>query len=311
MWSTRATETTTASLKTIYVTAIDKNGGNYFSSEIFTLGSENSFQSSSPYYWPGDNSDLNFFAYAPSSTDLGGTLTITNATKTLADFAPAAAVADQKDFVTAKASGSKSASESTGVALNFKHQLSQIEIKAKNSNEAYNFKVVAVRICQPVSQGTFDFGTEGWTLAESKATYNVADFTDVPLTADAQSLMGVDGTAMIIPQQLTAWDPETDASNDNKGAYLSVKLQITTKAGARVYPAEADGNHGWAAVPVGTKLEAGMKYVYTLDFSNGAGYIDPAEPGTGTPGQDIIGRTPISFTVEVTPWTESNQPVDM
>jgi len=36
--------------------------------------------------------------------------------------------------------------ESAGVALTFKHQLSQIEIKAKNDQDAYRYKVVAVRI---------------------------------------------------------------------------------------------------------------------------------------------------------------------
>ena len=61
-------------------------------------------------------------------------MTINSTTKTLADFEPATTIADQKDFITATATGSKT-DEAAGVALTFGHRLSQIEIKAKNTNE--------------------------------------------------------------------------------------------------------------------------------------------------------------------------------
>ena len=78
----------------------------------------------------------------------------------MTNFSPAATIASQKDFITASATGSK-ANESTGVALTFAHRLAQIEIKAKNANQGYVYKVQGVRIGQPVSQATtFDFGMD-------------------------------------------------------------------------------------------------------------------------------------------------------
>ena len=129
--------------------------------------------------------------------------------------------------------------------------------------------------------------------------------------------MGMGGSAMLIPQQLTAWDAAGDKPNAGFGAYLAVKLQITTKASARVYPAEIVGDYDWAAVPINTNWEAGKKYVYTLDFTSGAGKVDPEkeDPSDPTdpfkPGDDILGNNAIKFTVQVTEWVEETKDVDM
>lgn len=69
--ATRATETTTANLNDIFVTALDKNNANFFTDEQFTKDGGGFFQSTTSYYWPNDDSELKFFAYAPSSSDLG------------------------------------------------------------------------------------------------------------------------------------------------------------------------------------------------------------------------------------------------
>ena len=85
---TRAVETTTANLDKIVVTAIDKNDANYFTDAEFTKN-DAFFTSTPAYYWPGDGSDLSFYAYSPAASDLGATVTINSTTKTLADFSPA------------------------------------------------------------------------------------------------------------------------------------------------------------------------------------------------------------------------------
>ncbi len=237
---TRGAETTTANISKFWVTAIDEADANYFSKQEFTKDGE--FFTSSPlYYWPAD--ELNFVAYSPSETDLGATVTINNTTKTLADFSPAAKIADQKDFVTATATGTKAANETNGVALTFAHQLSQIEIKAKNANTGYVYKVVGVRIGKPVSKGTFTFGTNTWSLTTTEKTNYAVEYDTDPrtLAADAATMMGTAyDNAMLLPQQLVAWTPETDKTNTNNGAYIALKIQITTKDGARVYPAKGD-----------------------------------------------------------------------
>lgn len=313
---TRGTETTTDNITKFWVTAIDEAGANYFSKQEFTK--DGGFFTSSPvYYWPAGT--LNFFAYSPSETDLGATVTIDKDTKNLADFSPATEIANQKDFVTATASGTRAANETNGVELTFAHQLSQIEIKAKNTNTSYIYKVVGVRIGKPVSKGTFTFDTNKWTLTTTEKTNYAVEYATTPrtLAADAATMMGTaNDNAMLLPQQLVAWTPETDKANTNKGAYIALKIQITTKDGARVYPAKAKGDYDWAAVAINTKWEAGKKYVYTLDFSNGAGKVDPEKPqpvdptDPFKPGEDILGK-PIKFTVIVTPWAPADQPVEM
>lgn len=111
---TRATETTTANITNFLVTAINASNSNFFTDQAFTKAGSY-FTSNPAYYWPNDGSNLSFFAYSPSATDLGATISITSASKTMTNFSPAAAIASQKDFITASATGSK-ANESTGVA---------------------------------------------------------------------------------------------------------------------------------------------------------------------------------------------------
>ena len=96
---------------------------------------------------------------------------------------------------------------------------------------------------------------------------------------------------MLIPQNL-----------ENTEAYIAVCVQIKTKDGALVYPRPTTDNlisaeYEWVYVPIDTEWESGYRYVYTLDFTNGAG-ID--EDGVPVLGGDI------SFTVEkVKSWNEA------
>lgn len=156
-------------------------------------------------------------------------------------------------------------------------------------------------------------------MTTTEKTNYAVEYATTPrtLAADAATMMGTaNDNAMLLPQQLVAWTPETDKVNTNKGAYIALKIQITTKDGARVYPAKAKGDYDWAAVAINTKWEAGKKYVYTLDFSNGAGKVNPEKPqpvdptDPFKPGEDILGK-PIKFTVIVTPWAPADQPVEM
>ena len=121
------------------------------------------------------------------------------------------------------------------------------------------------------------------------------------------------GTAMLLPQQLTAWDTKDDKENKKNGSYIALLLKITTEAGRQVYPS-AEGEYGWAAVPVGGHAESkknlwqpGDKFVYTLDLSNGAGVMPPDSPD---PGEPVLGQ-PIRFTVTVNNWVIRHQDVNL
>ena len=295
---TRAVETTSANLSTFYVTAINKSGNNFYTNATYIKIAEY-FCSTPTYYWPVDGSSLSFYAYAPSASVLGGTLTIDNSTKTLKGFSPAKEISDQQDFITATATGSNK-DALNGVALRFDHQLAQIEVKAKNSNEGYIYKIAGVRIANSVSKGDFDFTTSEWTLDQNyRSSYQVTYNDPITLTSFGSNIMkSVGDNAMLIPQQLVQWDPKTDTSNSQKGAYISVYAQVTTATGARIHPISED-EYAWLAVPINTEWESGNKYVYTLDFTEGAGYTDP----TDGPAKKVFGNL-IKIKLNIEPWEE-------
>lgn len=303
----RATETTNANLSSINVTAFISDGI-LFKQTDFNKGTDGYFVSTPEYYWPGDDSEVDFYAYSPAA--LGGDITMTTAAKTLTNFSPAATMDQQVDFITSTAAGKKSVNEKTGVELTFNHALAQIEVRAKTDNTAYVYKVTGVRIGKPVSIGSYDFDTNAWTIGTDKAIYEEVYDTPRTLTSTYATMMGAEGNAMLVPQQLTAWAPDTDAANSAQGAYISVKLEIeTAETGTQVYPFPSDAKCQWAAIPVSDEWLAGKKYIYNLDFTHGAGYVDPQDPKPGTP---VLGG-PIKFTVNVVDWDDTtvDEPMDV
>ena len=94
--------------------------------------------------------------------------------------------------------------------------------------------------------------------------------------------------------------------------YISVLVNITSKYGAQVYP--AGGGFGWVAIGLPYEWESGKKYVYTLDFSDGAGRVDPnpgndvnpdgiapTKPKDPALGKPILGKR-VKFGIAVSPW---------
>lgn len=311
--TTKATELYYSDLTSFYCTAIDANDDNFFTNVGF-LRSGIYFSSSPAYYWPADGSTLKFWAYYPSDEAMGAEASINAAEQLIKGFKPAEKWEDQIDFITAKAEGSK-ADEANGVPLNFEHQLAQISISAKNQNSEYVYKVYGFRIVNALTNGTYNFANDSWAFDAAnpeKATYATMLEEPVTLTTynteltrkrvqlSEDSYDYVYNTSMIIPQALTAWDPETDESNTAKGAYLSLAIQITTKSGDLIFP--ETGEYGYVATPIDTDLKSGYNHFYYLDFTKGAGYNDPEFGGTGS----ALGEN-IKFTVKVNPWNEPEQ----
>ncbi|MBD5191815.1 MAG: fimbrillin family protein [Bacteroidales bacterium] len=317
--ATRATETTNANLTSMYVTAFDGTTP-YFENANFVKGADSFFTSSTKYAWLDNTEEIKFFAYAPSQDELGGDITVIADTAgvRLADYSVAEDIAQQVDFITANATGSRKNNEATGVELTFDHRLSQVEIRAKSENPTYTFKVTGARIGRVQYMGTFDFITNAWTLDEwhDTAIYDTS-CDEITLTSTPQSLMGDSGNAMLMPQKLIPWMPKGDPDNIAREAYLSVLVQITrTDNGFRVYPypddtkVDASGNprqYAWASIPLSGEWEQGKKYVYTLDFTEGAGNIDPDDPNPGNP---VIGGD-IKFKVDVDDWVDSDNTIPM
>ncbi len=314
--NSRAQEITNANLSSFFVTAYNDNkiDAPYFADLEFkkTEGSA-LFYSDVKYYFPGDLSSLDFYAYAPSKDKFGtATLTITSSEQKLTDFEPAADFGSQIDFITATATANKNdvaLNEYTGVELAFSHRLSQIEIKGVSENTSYDFEVQGVRIAKAASKGSFNFADGSWEVGTEKAVYEKNLDAAVVLGEEAASLTGGD-CAMLIPQTIEPW-AVSEQTNDSEGAYLSVLLKVTTKDGALVYPfADNNEEYAWAAIPLpdATVWEAGKKYIYTLNYTTGAGYVDPAaKDHSGLP--ILVGE--IRFDVTVDDWTESSSEIEM
>ena len=344
---TRGTVKTLANLGSFNVTAITTSDNKPYFTDVTVTSSDNgsSWATTGNYYWPGKN--LQFFGYAPTSGI--GTVTINGTTKQIADFSPAANVADQVDLL-----ASTSAAQSSGdVAMNFKHILSQISVKAKCSNDDVTIKVLGVKLGNIGSKGTFTFPTDEttstyiwntpWKLTEDATAYMVGAMSDgsaVTLESEtAKSIMSEN--FFLIPQQLTAWAGTTTNSGAYIGVLCNIKVANGSNAGTdyktvQIYP-ETANKYAFAAIPINTTWGPGKKYVYTLDFcgtgtttTGGCGKVSPdqtvpsgcgvsstitseidAKGITKNVGDDIFGGA-IKFSVTVEDWGEETEvPVTM
>lgn len=260
-------------------------------------------------YWPSDNTDISFYAYAPVA--LKSLVTISeDRGKKITGFQQVQTLAEQTDVLTAIATGNKSSNAYTGVILDFKHALSQIVIQAKNSDsENYQIKVKGVKLCRVNDSGdlTYQTAVDGyptWGNLSGSQSFMKKGETAVTLTSSVQNIMFGTDNFLMVPQALTAW---TGSASDTEGAYLSVLCQISRKDGenwVQTYPTEA-GKFAFSAVPINTKWEPGHKYVYTLDFfgsGGGAGQIDPAPTSPNSNGIPLIDTTdPASEDIDTTP----------
>ena len=293
-------------------------------------GGTGDWNSDNKHYWPGDDSEMEFFAYAPTTT-----VAATDG-KTIPDYTISATSAkDQTDLVVGYNKGKKSLNEAGGLEMNFRHALSQVVLQAKNSNTTnMKVEVIGVKVGYVKSKGTLTMPTAtttnnaallplaSWSAQVDELSYTAglvdkttpaSPGTAIELNANAQDLQFLEGGFMLLPQTQTKW---TSVPNAN-GAYLAVLCRISQNDGTGkfnlLYP-KADAiaageNYGYSAVPVEVTWEPGKKYTYTLDFfgNGGGGQVDPEKPDGG---DEIVGG-PIKFTVTVDNWTDINTNVDM
>ena len=263
--------------------------------------------------WPNDNSSVNFFAFAPSSgtNDLTSKMAISSSSQVMTGFVQNQVVAQHIDVLAAYATGNKTANVSSGVLLNFKHALSQIEVRAQNSDaENYKIEVLGVKICRVNNTGNMAFQTSTtgypvWSSQGGSNSYIVEGTTPVELTSSAQNIMFGTDNFLMVPQQLTAW---TGSETDVTGSYISVLCRISKKIGGewvQQFP-DTGGKYSFSSVPVSTKWEPGHKYVYTLDFFGagaGAGQFDPnpTNPDTQEGGNTDPGAPTGDSNIDPTP----------
>lgn len=294
---TRGTEITENNLASFETTALLPNGEGYFA-DVEYVKSGVYYRSYESYYWPSDGSDLEFYAWSPSKSKLGGTLYFDKESRCLLDFKPSENIDSQTDFISAYTPSSYSTSAS-GVELNFQHNLAQIEIRAKSEHEGYVHKVKGVGFANLYASGDFDFDTREWTTTDDKTFYITEYNTPKVLSSQSVTLMNGEGNnAMVIPQAFQAWDCTFDKTNTKRGVYLGVKIQICTKEGTRIYPLR--GDYDWMAIPIGGEFEAGKKYIYTINYTAGSGWVYPDKPQPADGDYDVFGPGDVIYGLPIT-----------
>lgn len=272
------------------------------------------------FFWPQDNSELKFYAYAPDSTrvsaDNPGNF----------DFSVKSEAAEQADLVVAYNKSSQSASP---LSLYFKHALSQIIVKARNLSKDYTVEVMGVKIVNLKSKGRFEYPqnpTEDNAELPSGSWSNLSDThscraigTSVTLDGTFKDITGGHGSFLVLPQQVSGWSLQ-----NNEGSYFAVALRITKNSdNTRVYPVARTGNttmYGLAAIPIPDKMwKPGYKYIYQISYFKGdygVGVYPPVtedkdpgidnEPGKNpddsqryNPGDPILGKSIFFTNIEV------------
>lgn len=246
-----------------------------------------------------------------------------------------AALHPHEDIVLGHATGTNA--DIAGLPLTFNHALSSVEVWAKNTNPNYQYEIASVKLARIKGAGTRSIENGvAWNVDETVITdyapdidFNIKyyevnpdngshthksfgldyDHNSTACLSDPNLYMSTQvvgapmgklyGSLMVLPQTLTPWDK---TAADKEGAYLAVKLNICTPLGGRVYPVtdfwKFEKKYAWVAVPLSGTWEPGKRYVYTLDFTDGAGYSDPEKPNP----QPVLGNR-MKFTVTVSDWT--------
>ena len=347
--NSRGAEMTTNDLQEMWVTGFYQKATDvYFTDMKYTKekGTQNTFIPSSPVFWQ-EGRTYKFVAISPAKSEWPAGLNITRDEVTCNEFAPKSNISEQKDLIVdaVEANDEQWGKE---LSLNFKHILSQIQIKVKNGNENLVYNIKAVRINSVVGKKKFAYSTstknstwsniDGVTndtkyelTFDNAYTLDGKNITELNLTsADATVANG--GGAMLVPQSVTAWNGAKveDATPYDGGTYISIFLNVKMASGNKfMYPAGAQGDqtYGWVAIPVPSiNWEEGNKYIYTLDMSTGCGKVDPVDPGTNVnpggkvdpsapkdpeKGGNVFGKA-IRFTVNVVDWTtQTPDKIDM
>lgn len=341
--STRATATTTASIDKFMVWGFTQEDPAKTLMEDLSVsktGSEWTYTGT--IFWPA--APVNFYSISPepvSDKVSEGTVSITSDEQKITGFTVNTDQSQQVDLLYAVNKGeTKDKHETTPVSINFRHALSQIVFKAKNTNENLKVIVKGVKIGNIKKAGDFTYPTNStithntaedgtivattqgqWDNVTTEQTFAAGMSGEVTLEGKVEPALDLTskedevytGALFMIPQELTPWNPEaTGALNTtNKGVYFLLNCQILTGTNKDiiVWPTESadTDKDGFADVAIpASKLtwDQGKKYIYTFTFGEGGGYVPGPDPD---PDPTLIG---IDFTVTVDDFINGFEPED-
>ena len=287
----------TWTLGSFYATAFEGEN-RYFSDVVFSQVGDY-FSSNTVYYWPAEETSLDFVTYSPSLSDLGGEDAVLERNETsykIKNITPKDDVYEQFDFVTALATGQTEAETENGIPLTFYHNMTGISFTAKEDLGDYEYKVAGVRIDNAVPSGDYDLTSGEWTLGTGDRKSYEKTFENYPITLgnDSQYLYGTytekggnieEHYAFIIPQPFDDGLGTGTTELPNFSVYLQVNFiqgEGENQTKTKVFP--TDGNYGWVKgyfpgistsnngsngeTTLVYEWEKGVKYNYEISFTD-------------------------------------------
>ena len=329
----RATDRTIDNLDTIWVYA-DNGTTQVFDFTAFIKDQYGRFVPSEKKYWPDDAALVNFTAVYPDPAKM--TITKTPGNLTL-DYTASQLTSEHYDLITASKQVTKQ--EYNGVIpLGFNHALAQIEIQAKTGPET-DFKVDAygMGLVGLYRTGKLNLNTNTWSnLSDNAKEIIAAPKQRFDIGEEAKSLTDLGGNYYVVPQ--TCEFPQYNVTPVKNGGltmrFYGMAEDKVTGAGLYGYYSFLDdeqtasfrlpsdetiklfdsmrgknylsGNAGLSHISLSAEpieFKAGTKYVFTLDVTNGIGYLaenDPKDPN----GPCLPNKMSANVTVE--DWTTTD-----
>jgi hypothetical protein len=240
--------------------------------------------------------------------------------------------ASQVDLVYAATKGKNKASNSTGVALNFRHTGAKIVCKVQNGSSTLKFGVEGWKVGYLSPSGVFTFADDntdgnntgsGTTLdynqwdswgTRSVDTEYASTFTKKVIAANA-GVTDLDGEMILVPQALTAATDYASTAPNAKlnGTFIAVKLYILNAANDALIAGGVEAGSPttiWAIWPIGGyNWEPGKKYTYTIDLAGGGYYEQNNSDGDDDLDPLLEGAESKFVTVTVDKWTDEPKAV--
>lgn len=263
------------------------------------------------YYWPRPEYAVNFYAVYPK------TITFTPETKKLSYTVPVDGMDNDVMYAThaGQRDGTEKAGQRKAASMDFHHALTQVSFYAKLHSDlvslGWQVEVNSITLCNVKSQGTLQLNasaTNDDQFAElsSPVNYSLAMNADrlavttgeagnVPLTSPTN-------IAMLLPQQLTAWNnasaSETSGTTTptTDGCYLAVSLMVKDSENSPVFGSDPITVFSPFDCGVADGWKSGLRYKYTLTIKG----------GYNAKGSPVI--SPMGITAAIQPWNTDDAP---
>ncbi len=297
----------------LYINAIRTVSGTkkfYFQDQF--IKDATGFNSANKHYWPADLSTNNI-----TFTGFWGVeyKSITNSYTEDDEYLLKAAysveddVTNQMDILFAQSAAINAKPDGGGVALNFRHMLSQIVVQVANTEANLDIDITGVMIGNVNKTGTFKYTavtettaggnlTSGdWTGQATSQSYTQSSTATLTSNDDGNVSLTSYTPCILMPQQLTpatAYSASGSTTVESStvpavnGSYIA--LQMAIKDAKTDIPVVAKQ---WCIWPINTQWVPGYKYTYTVNA--GSGGYQPVDQNSNKDLDPVLKNTVIWF----------------